>query len=58
LGKSARAERIVIRWPSGLVETLSELPANQYYVVQEGRGVDRSKTHGVSSVRIPAGNAE
>lgn len=52
LGKSSRAQKIVIRWPSGLVETLSDLPANRYYVVREGSGVDQSKTHGVSSVRI------
>jgi enediyne biosynthesis protein E4 len=52
LGKSSRAEKIVIRWPSGLVETLSDLPANQYYVVREGSGVDHSKTHGLSSVKI------
>ena len=60
LGKSSRAEKIMIRWPSGLVETLSDLPANQYYVVREGRGVDRSKTHGVSPVRIgvPIANAK
>jgi hypothetical protein len=57
LGKSPRAEKIVIRWPSGLVETLSDLPANQYYIVREGGGVDRSKTHGVSSVRIDAPSA-
>ena len=60
LGKSSRAEKIMIRWPSGLVETLSDLPANQYYVVREGRGVDQSKTHGVSTVRIgvPIANAK
>ena len=52
LGKSPKAQKIVIRWPSGLVETLSDLPANQYYVVREGSGVDQSKTHGASSVRI------
>jgi enediyne biosynthesis protein E4 len=52
LGKSSRAEKIVIRWPSGLIETLSDLPANQYHVVHEGSGVDQSKVHGVSSVRI------
>jgi hypothetical protein len=52
LGKSPKAEKILIRWPSGLVETLSDLPANQYYVVREGSGVDQSKTHGASSVRI------
>jgi len=54
LGKSSKAEKIVIRWPSGLVETLSDLPANQYYVVREGSGVDNSKTRGVGSVRIEA----
>jgi enediyne biosynthesis protein E4 len=52
LGKSAKAEKILIRWPSGLVETISDLPANRYYVVREGSGVDRSKTRGVSQVRI------
>jgi hypothetical protein len=60
LGKSSKAEKIMIRWPSGLVETLSDLPANHYYVVREGRGVDQSKTHGVSTVRIgvPIANAK
>ena len=59
LGKSVRAEKILIHWPSGLVETLSDLPVNQYYVVREGSGVDQSKTRGVSSVRIevPVSNA-
>jgi hypothetical protein len=60
LGKSSKAEKVVIHWPSGLVETLSDLPANQYYVVREGSGVDKSKTRGVSSVRIEVrgGNAK
>jgi enediyne biosynthesis protein E4 len=49
LGKAARAEKIVIHWPNGLVETLKDLPANQYYVVREGSGVDPKQTHGVSS---------
>jgi len=52
LGKASKAEKIVIRWPSGLVETLSDLAANQYYVVREGSGVDATKTHGASAVRI------
>src|SRR5882724_8154947 len=60
LGKSSSAEKVVIRWPSGVVETLSDLPANQYYVVREGSGVDKSKARGVSSVRIEVrgGNAK
>jgi len=58
IGKSANAEKIVIRWPSGLVETLSDLPANQYYVIREGSGVDQNKTRGASSVRINAPGAK
>jgi hypothetical protein len=54
LGKAERAEKIVIRWPSGLVETLKDLPANQYYVVREGSGVDAQQTHGVSAVKLSA----
>jgi len=43
-----------------LVETLSDLPANQYYVVREGSGVDQSKTHEVGPARInvPRANAK
>src|SRR6201987_2586037 len=44
LGRSSKAEKIVIRWPSGLVETLSNLAANPYYLVHEGQGVDSIKT--------------
>jgi hypothetical protein len=57
LGQATKAEKIVIRWPSGLVETLRDLPANQFYVVREGSAVDPKQTHGVSSVTIkPAGS--
>ena len=52
LGKAAKAERIVIRWPNGLVETLKDLPANQYYVVREGSGIDPKRTRGTTQVQI------
>ena len=52
LGRSSKVEKIVIRWPSGLVETLSDLAANRYYVVHEGQGVDSTKTKTASSIRI------
>ncbi|HZP64487.1 MAG TPA: CRTAC1 family protein [Terriglobales bacterium] len=54
LGKAAQADKVVIRWPGGLVETLSNLPANKYYVVREGSGVDQTKTHAASAVHIPS----
>jgi hypothetical protein len=52
LGQATRAEKFVIRWPSGLVETLKDLPANRYYVVREGSGVDAKLTHEVSAIAI------
>lgn len=54
LGNAQKADTIVIRWPSGAVEILKDLPGNQYYVVREGSGVDPKQTHGVSKVRIEA----
>jgi enediyne biosynthesis protein E4 len=39
LGDRTRAERIEIRWPSGLVEQLTDVPANQIITVREGKGI-------------------
>ena len=39
LGSATKIDRVEIRWPSGAVETLSDLPANQFYSVLEGSGV-------------------
>lgn len=47
-----KAETIAIRWPNGWVETLKDLPGNQYYVVREGSEIDRKRTRGVSDLRI------
>ena len=52
LGKAAKAAKVVIRWPNGLVETLSDLPANRFYIVHEGSGVDSKQTRGISQVQI------
>ena len=52
LGKSARAEKIVVRWPSGIVDTLADLPANRYYVAREGSGVDVARTREPSKLKI------
>jgi hypothetical protein len=51
LGKASKADKVTIRWPSGWVETLQNLPANQYYTVVEGGGVT-AQTHGVSKVQV------
>jgi enediyne biosynthesis protein E4 len=52
LGKATRAEKIVVRWPSGVVDTVADLPANKYYVVREGSGVDVARTREPSNLKI------
>jgi enediyne biosynthesis protein E4 len=39
LGTARRADRVEIRWPSGLVETASGLSADRFYVAREGGGI-------------------
>jgi hypothetical protein len=41
LGAATRADRIVIRWPSGAIDTLQKENADQELVVEEGKGVVR-----------------
>ena len=38
LGSAARVDRVVIRWPSGLVEKLATLPVDRETVIREGAG--------------------
>jgi hypothetical protein len=41
LGTAIRADRIVIRWPSGTTDILSDEKVDQELVIKEGRGVIR-----------------
>lgn len=43
LGRNDKIERVEIEWPSGKVDKLTNLAANQLYVVKEGSGVNESK---------------
>jgi enediyne biosynthesis protein E4 len=52
LGNQVTAEKVTIRWPSGLIETLTDLPVNKYYVVNEGTGIDASKTRPASNLNV------
>jgi enediyne biosynthesis protein E4 len=36
---ATKIDRVEVRWPSGAVETLSDLPVNQFYSLLEGSGV-------------------
>ena len=42
LGRAARAERLEVRWPSGRIETLKDVPANHIVTIREGDGVIRA----------------
>jgi hypothetical protein len=42
VGKAEKVELLEIRWPSGLVETLKAIKANQVIFVKEGEGIIRT----------------
>jgi enediyne biosynthesis protein E4 len=44
IGKAQKVELLEIRWPSGLVDTLKDIKANQVIFVKEGEGLVRSVT--------------
>jgi hypothetical protein len=39
LGARTKVDRLQIRWPSGRIETATDLVSNQFYVAREGSGV-------------------
>ncbi|HEX8175773.1 MAG TPA: CRTAC1 family protein [Pyrinomonadaceae bacterium] len=41
IGRAAKFESVEIRWPSGAVDRLTNLPLNTYVVVVEGKGIKR-----------------
>lgn len=43
LGAASIVDRLTIRWPSGQVDSVSDLAANQFYVAREGAGVTASR---------------
>ena len=45
LGSAAQADKIEIRWPDGAIETVTDAPANQRLVIQQGRGLIRKETY-------------
>jgi enediyne biosynthesis protein E4 len=44
IGIADKVELLEIRWPSGQVDTLKDLKANQLYYVTEGRGITRAES--------------
>ena len=42
LGNASVMSRIEIRWPSGAIEVLKDVPADAMYTVVEGKGIKSS----------------
>jgi hypothetical protein len=46
VGKAEKIDLLEIRWPSGQVDTLKDLPVNQLVYVREGAGIVRAEKFG------------
>ncbi len=44
LGDATRVDTVKIRWPSGTIDTISDLDVNRLYVIQEGGKILRSES--------------
>ncbi len=42
LGKAGKIDLLEIRWPSGQIDTLKDVKANQQIFVKEGEGIVRT----------------
>ena len=55
LGKAEKVDLLEIRWPSGQIDTLKDIKANQLIYVKEGEGIDRTisidKTHAIETTK-------
>jgi hypothetical protein len=57
LGKSKKIESVEIRWPSGKLETLENLPADSIYTIVESSGIRQTKPlPPLSASAIPSAN--
>lgn len=43
LGKSAKIDKVVIRWPSGKIEALENVSADSIYTILEGSGITEAR---------------
>ena len=53
LGKAEKVDLLEIRWPSGLLETLKDIKANQLIYVKEGEGIIRKISFGAEQMTLP-----
>jgi hypothetical protein len=53
LGRAVRIDRLEVRWPSGQVDAMANLPADRVLVVREGAGLVESLPFRHSDVAVP-----
>ena len=41
LGRREKADRVEVRWPDGVIETLTDVAANRFVTVTEGVGATK-----------------
>ncbi len=46
LQRATKVERLVVRWPGGRVEEFSDIDADQWLVITEGKGLAVRRTQG------------
>jgi hypothetical protein len=54
LGAADRVQQVQIQWPSGLVESANNLPADGFYVAREGQGMRLSAPRSTSGAVPPS----
>ena len=53
LGSATQIDSILVRWPSGIVDRIGPLPADQEVMIKEGAGVASSSTKPVPTAKPP-----
>jgi hypothetical protein len=52
LEKRTKVDLIQVRWPSGVVDTLTNIPANRIVIVKEGKGLVEQKDFSATSASL------
>jgi hypothetical protein len=58
MGSKTKADTIEVTWPSGQVDKLSNISADQTITVQEGKGIVNSRPYGKAKPAAPASGAK
>jgi len=54
IGRAEKVDLLEIRWPSGQVDTLKDIKANQLIYVKEGQGIDRTVSFDLPTKGMPS----